>query len=588
MSEIRTKFIYIIFCLYFLIIVSRLFYLQVLINSDFKREIESQTERRVPIAAQRGEIFARDGYPLAQNKNGYVLNFDKNLEKDKKSLSPEQIKKLTEILTRDKQIFNEIKNPENIRERKNRVEKYIKDIFSNKKVKAGVIYKKLTEETKTTIEKLKIPELFFTTETLRNYTESSMSAHILGFLGRDEQDNLKGYFGLEGYYDLELKGIDGFKIYDRDPFGNPILLNLYEKKDAIDGRSLITSIDRGAQKIVEKWLLWGVKTYQAKAGSAILYNPYDGEILALANTPSFDPNKYYFFPDVAKKNISISDEYEPGSIMKPLIMSAALNEKLVTPDTRCPKCSGPREVSGYLVRTFDDQYSPGLTMKEVLQRSDNTGMTWVGELLGKKRILNYFKRLGFGQKTQVDLEGEANGFVKQEQDIYDIDQATMTFGQGISVTSLQMVKAYGALITGHTVKPHVVTVLSGDQRKDNIETIANENVYSKVVTQQITDILVSVTEKSPLHFAVDNFTPQLKRYHIAAKSGTAQIPIGGEYVKDKTVGTVIGFAPAYSPKFILFVKLDEAQANIWGANTAGPTFVNILKDLFLYYNIPPQ
>ncbi len=227
-------------------------------------------------------------------------------------------------------------------------------------------------------------------------------------------------------------------------------------------------------------------------------------------------------------------------------------------------------------------------MQEILERSDNTGMTFVGELLGKKKMLNYVKKLGIGKKTGVDLEGEANGYVKNENEIYDIDQATMTFGQGISLTSMQMIKAWGAIATGKTMKPHLAEFLLDKNKSYEVKNEIDENVYSASTVQTMKNVLTRVCENSPLHFSRDNFTPNLKKYKIAAKSGTAQIPLGGKYAENKTIGTAIGFAPADNPRFLLYVKLDEPAANIWGANTAGSVFFNILKDLFIYYNIPPQ
>lgn len=586
MSETRVKIVYLAFILYFCVLTYRLFSLQILNAGEYRQQIELQTEGKISISAKRGEIFSKDGYPLAQNQISYILNFDKNLNTHSDLTKTQKINALVDVLTSDNQVFQTVPADKQ-KERKNKVTSYINSILLNKKMKAGVIYKKLTEATKNKVEKIKIPELFITAESLRKYPESSMAAHLLGFLGRADDDSLKGYFGLEGYYDMELKGMDGYKTYKRDPLGRSILLEDYYTKDPLDGRSLKTALDRGAQIIIEKWLSWGVKQYHAKAGSVILYDPYRGEILALANTPSFNPNLYYLFSDDNERNLIISDEYETGSIMKPLVMAMAIQEKLINPETKCPKCAGPRAISGYLIKTFDDSYLSGLTMHEVLERSDNTGMTYVGELLGKKRLLNYFEKLGFGRKTGIDLEGEADGFIKNEKDIYDIDQATMTFGQGISVTSIQMVKAYGALVTGKTYKPHVVTAFVSNKSEDFVPPTVDENVYSREVLKTIAAMLVGVTEKSPLRFARDRF-PNLKNYKIAAKSGTAQIPLKGKYDENRTIGTVVGFAPAYSPKFILFVKLDEPQANIWGANTAGPTFFHMMNDLLLYYNIPPQ
>jgi cell division protein FtsI/penicillin-binding protein 2 len=590
MSTFRVRIIYFFCFAYFFILLSRLFFLQVIEGAEYQAKSEKQRQGQAEIPAERGLIFASDDYVLAQNQISYVLNFDKNLKGNIKfRVSKEKINQMTDFLISDKNIFSSetIVSSEKIAERKKTTVKYISNILNDDKRKAGVIYKKLSSETKNKIEKLNIDNLYFTSESLRRYPESSMSAHLIGFLGRDENDELKGYFGLEGYYDQELKGASGTKIYEKDPLGRPILLNLYEKQDAINGRSLQTSIDRSASRILDKWIEWGVKTYDAKSGTAILYDPFSGDVAALSIYPTYDPNNYYLSSDVSKRNIAISDVYEPGSIMKPLVISAALNEGLINSETKCPKCSGPREMSGYLIKTYDDTYKSNLTIKEVLERSDNTGMTYVGELLGKKMLLKYFSNLGFGQLSKIDLEGETSGFVKEAKDIYDIDQATMTFGQGISVNSIQMVKAWGSIVTGKTYRPKVVNAFISDNGKSVVAPIVEKQIFSNKVLNQIKDMLVGVTNNGELHFARDKI-PGLEKYQIAAKSGTAQIPVNGKYAKDITLGSVIGFAPAENPKYILFVKLDEAKVNQWGANTAGAVFFNIWNDLFQYYNIPPN
>lgn len=586
MKEKRAKLILICFLIYFFVIVFRIFSLQIIYGSDFEKKSISQREALTKIPASRGQIFASDGFPLAENQISYILNFDKNLNNNTK-ISTKIVNKISDILLSDTNIFVKTDDKNKIKERKTKVIKYISNILNNKNIKAGVVYKKLQEKTKIGIDKLNVPIFYFTTEELRRYPESSMSAHILGFLGRNEKDELTGYFGLEGFFNQELKGVDGFKIFEKDPLGAPILLKIYEKKNPINGRSLLTSIDRGANKILDKWVEWGVRTYSAKSGSALLYDPWTGEIIAASVFPGFDPNNYYLFDDFVKKNILISDEYEPGSIMKPLIMAAALNERLINAKTKCPVCSKPIEKSGFLIRTYDDTYIPNLQMDKVLERSDNTGMTYIGDLLGKKRLLSYLDKLGFGKITKVDLEGEVSGFIKKPENIYDIDLSTMTFGQGLTVTSVQMVKAWGSLVTGKTYEPHVTTAFLSDTNKNTIYPKVEKEIFTRNVIAEIKNMLINVTDNGELHFARDKI-PGLNKYRIASKSGTAQIAINGEYAKDITLGSTIGYAPADDPKFILLVKLDEAKANQWGANTAGAVFFNIWNELFQYYNIPPE
>lgn len=583
----KLRIIFLVFCLYFGLILVRLFKLQVIDFALYRVQAQFQRDFDVILPAKRGEIFAKDGFPLAQTAVGFVLNFDKNLNfswiKTKEKL-PELVK----ILLLDQNIFLPLSQKSQVAAREKKVNSYISSLLQNPKIKAGVIYKNLSEESFNKIEKLKIPGFYFSTENLRVYPEASMSAHLIGFLGRKKDDSLVGVGGLEGYFELELKGQEGLKIYEKDALGKPIMsAGIYEIAQPLNGRNLLTSIDRGAQKILEKWLAWGVEKFAAKTGTAILYDPYSGEIAALANFPNFNPNKYFLTPEKILRNLAIEEIYEPGSIMKPLVMAMALEEKKVTPSTPCPECYGPVELSGYVIKNFDDTYKPNLTMTEILERSDNTGMTFVSSLLGKKKMLEYFHKLGFGNKTNVDLMGEVTGYVKKENEIYDIDRATMAFGQGISVTSLQMIRAYGALVTGYLATPHCVTaIVDFNDGTNNLEFEKSKLVFSQRTREEIAQMLFSVTEISPLHFARDR-VPGLNQFKIAAKSGTAQIPLAGKYEENATVGSVIGFAPLAKPKYILLVKLDEPKSNPWGANTAGPIFFNIWQELFLYYGLVP-
>ena len=342
------------------------------------------------------------------------------------------------------------------------------------------------------------------------------------------------------------------------------------------------------QLIVEKHLLQGIATWKASGGTAIVMDPKNGNILAAASFPRYDPKNYYLYQQSLYKDPMVSQLYEPGSIMKPMLMAAAINEGRLTPETRCPVCAGPRVIGSYAVHTFDNHYRPNLTMTEVLINSDNTGMIFVGETLGFPKLYEYLKRFGFSQKTGVDLQGEQSEIFRPIDKWYPIDRATVTFGQGIAVNSLQMIRGMAVIANGgRLVVPRVVKAIvdSAGQTKETKVKQAPQ-VISAQAAKIVTEMLVRVTAESELRWPRDKM-PSIKKYRIAAKSGTAQIPIAGHYDEGRTTGSVLGFGPADNPRFVLLVKLDSPLVRQWGSDTAGPIFFSIMQDLLNYYNINP-
>ena len=222
-----------------------------------------------------------------------------------------------------------------------------------------------------------------------------MAAHLVGFVGKNEDGQDQGYLGLEGYYNRQLKGKSGKLYIVKDALGNPIVTDVREEKK-VDGRTLLTSIDRTVQYIADEALKKGVEKYEAEGGSIVIIDPVTGRVLAMSSVPKFDPQKYYEFDGDSYQNPIISDLYEPGSTFKVLVMAAALNEGLVRADTRCDICSGPVQMSGFTIKTWNDKYNPNSTMTEVIQNSDNTGMVFVGQKLGINKMHYYLEEYGFG------------------------------------------------------------------------------------------------------------------------------------------------------------------------------------------------
>lgn len=445
------------------------------------------------------------------------------------------------------------------------------------RVKSGV-----SKDKKDEISKLHINGIGFQEEQYRAYPEASLSAHLLGFVGKNKSGEDIGYFGIEGYYEKELTGLAGMMKSERDLLGRPIFIGTQEKVDPQNGGDLILTIDSAVQTLVKKKLLKGLETYEAKEGCVIVADPNTMKIMSMVCLPDFDPDQYYLFSEDLFKNAAISNLYEPGSTFKPLVVAVAIEEKAIKPDDFMQE-DGPITIGEYTIRTWNDKYEGKISMTRVLEKSSNVGMVYIGSKLGNDKLYQYLKKYRFGKETGIDLQGETSGYLKDQKDWYPIDYSTVSFGQGIAVTPIQMIRAFTALINGgNLLKPYVVdkVVTNNNERKQEATVVSK--VISDRTSQIIKKMLVSTVENGELKW--------LKPigYKIGGKTGTAQIPIKGHYDESKTIASFIGFAPADKPKFIALVIVREPKASQWGSETAAPIFFDIAKELLLYYNIAPD
>ncbi|MCL5010525.1 MAG: penicillin-binding protein 2 [Patescibacteria group bacterium] len=543
----------------FFVVIARLFYWQIVKADELSMLGKSQYGQIVTLLSQRGEIQTSDGFPIVANKLSYLVFADpKEIEdKNKKKV----IKDLSSILG---------------------VGSATVSADLNKNLLWVAVKQKADIDKKREIENLKIPGIGFEKQYTRFYPEASMAASLIGFVGKDSNGRDKGYFGLEGYYDRLLRGEPGTTVEIHDAFGRPILARA-SNSERVNGASLKLSIDRAVQFMVEKRLKEGVKKYGAVSGMVGIMNPATGAILAMANYPSFDPRSYQNYAGSLYKNPFISDVYEPGSTFKPIVMAGALDLHLIKPDTECPICGGPVSVGGYKIHTWNDKYFKNTTMIKVMQHSDNTGMVYVAQTLGVERMIRQLSRFGIGDTTGIDLQGEISVPLKPKNLWYPVDLATTGFGQGISVTPIELLDAVAALANGgKRMEPHVVseiTTASGNIVK--IQPKVLDRPVSKETAKVMTEILVNTADKGESKWT------RIKGYRIAGKTGTASIPIAGHYDPTKTIASFIGYAPADNPKFAMLVILDKPSAAIYGSETAAPIFYDIARDLFIYYHIAP-
>ncbi|MDO8429365.1 MAG: penicillin-binding protein 2 [Candidatus Daviesbacteria bacterium] len=569
----RTQILRFFYFVALLLITVRLFYWQVIKGEELQVMAENQHQKTSTLQAQRGSIYFSDGSILTTNKPTYILFGMPKVIKDPDFVA----EKLTKILY-DTPGIN-LKGEELV--------SYLQSTKKIKEVLSQDLYwvqieKNISLDKKLAIEKEGLPGIGFENLVSRFYPEASSGAHLLGFVGSDSGGRPTGYFGVEGFYNGELKGSSGLITEEKDARGLPILSGKFFKREATPGHDLILNIDRTVQYIAEKKLKAGILKYGAKAGSIIILEPKTGKILALASYPNYDPGSFSSFPGDLYKNPVVADSYEPGSTFKVLVLAAALEEKLVESDTKCDICSGPVQVSGHTIRTWNSKYRPEATMTDVIVHSDNTGMVFISRKLGLDNMYRYIQDFGFGSLTQVDLQDETTPEIRNIDDWREIDLATSSFGQGIAVTSIQMVRAVAAIANGGSLmEPQIVKAVKTKDKMVEIKPKVTRQILSPETTKKVTQIMVEAVEKGESRV----FAP--KGFKIAGKTGTAQIPVAGHYDPDKTIASFVGFAPADDPKFVMLVRYTEPSSSIFGSETAAPTFFEVAKELFTYFRITP-
>lgn len=560
-------------------IVLRLAYWQLVKGPELSVQAREQYTSQQILYPKRGEIITADGFPLVVNKPVYSLTaYTPNL-KEKPNRIIESVLPLIEIKIKDPAIATDpAKSEAFITESKNKLQSSMFDNLTNKNY--SILARNLSVEEKRSLENLQYDGLSFEESYIRGYPESSMSAHLVGFVGRNDLGDPTGYFGLEGFYNRELAGKAGIEKQEKDAIGNPLIIGNYRQLGARDGRTLQLNLNRSVQYIVESELKKGLERYGAVSGEILVMDPTTGGILAMASLPTYDPTKFHLFDTSLYKNPSVANAYEPGSTFKVLVMAAALNENVVKTTDKCDICAGPLPIDKYLIKTWNNEYHPDSTPAEIIANSDNIGMVWAQRRLGGEKMLEYLKNFGFGDKTGIDLQEEIAPSLRNRWG--EIDYATSSFGQGIAVTSIEMLRAVGAIANGgKLMEPHVVKAVIG-QDTTPIEPKMVRQVITPETAKQMTEIMIGSAEHGDAKWT------RLPEYTVAGKTGTAQIPVAGHYDAEKTIASFVGFAPSYNPRFVMLVKLREPQTSQWGSETAAPLWFTVARKLLVHYNIPPD
>ncbi len=539
MKKRRVNLIFIAVILFGAAIIGRLVYIQIVQEELYKALAQGQQKDPQLIKGERGEIFFNGGEILAKNIKGkYVF------------ASPQEIKEKEKTARTLSQIFN---LDEGLI-----LEKLKKDSLFEK------IKNKITEEEEQALKEINLTGVYSREAVFREYPQGTMASQTVGFFGGGE----KGQYGIEGHYDDVLQGEEGVQEFDK-------------------GSDIFLTIDYNIQFIAEKLLESAKENLNIKGGQIIVLDPNSGKILALANFPNFDPNNYSEVDFELFQNSAVQKLFEPGSAFKPITMAAALDQEKVTPqstyiDTGKVKI-GEHTIDNYNERVFGKQ-----TMTEVLEKSINTGAVFVERQLGHELFLEYIDLFGFFEPTGIDLQGEEFSENREFKKGYEINFATASYGQGIEMTPIQLVRAFCAIANGgKLVRPYIVEkiVENGTIIETQAE-ISSEQVISQKTASQLTAMLISVVENG---FAKAAKVPD---YYIAGKTGTAQIPwstldIDKRGYSQETWQSFIGFAPAFSPRFLILIKLDNPGAKT-AEYSAVPIFKELAKYIIDYLEIPPD
>lgn len=540
------------------VIVGRLVYYQVLKHEELRDEVDKQRTWEKEQPPRRGYVADVNGHILALD----VIEWDISVSPPLVFNRAELADRLSELLGLPQAEVSATLTAE---------EPWLQ-------LATGVDY-----EVGEVIASLQAEGITCTPRPRRFYPEGNLIAHVLGIVNSTGT----GFYGVEGYYNQLLKGNNGRRRVEQNPTGKELPIPPLGEIPSQAGTSLVLTLDRNVQYIAEQELQRALETYDAESGTVVIMEPQTGAILAAVSYPAYDPNDFAHADPQLLSDPVVSKMWEPGSIFKIITWAAGLDSGTVSPGTTFYD-EGALEVGGRVIRNWDRQGHGLVTMTDGLVQSLNTVAAFTSTSMGKESFYTYLRRFGFGTLTDVDLDSEGPGMMKQPGDPnwFPSELGTNSFGQGIAVTPMQMIVAVSAVANqGTLMKPHIVSEYVAKEEAGSrmvpVEPMIVRRAISQEAAETLTGLLVEVIEEGAVK-------AQVQGYRIAGKTGTAQIPTPYGYDPDGTIASFVGYAPADDPQFIVLVKLDRPTASPWGSQTAAPTFKAIAERLFAYMQIPPD
>ncbi len=551
----RLTFIFIFTSLFFVFLAGRLAWVQFVHGEELQKKALEVRMRDVPVEAKRGSIMDRNGNELVIS-----ISVDSIYATPGQVKNPEETaQKLAAILDMDANILYE---------------------RLTKKSSFEWIKRKVDHETAEKVRSLELPGIGFVEESKRHYLDPELAPHLLGFAGIDNQ----GLTGIERSYDKELRGQPGRIVIEHDAAGRKIPEALHQYIPATPGYDLVLTLDKTIQYFVERELDNAVAMYNPKFALAIVMDPETGGILAMGSRPTFNPNNWMNEPkEVWDKNPAIWYNYEPGSTFKIITAAAALEENLVKPEDRFFD-PGHIKVADRNIRCWKAGGHGSQTFVEVVQNSCNPGFIQVGLETGIERFYKYLRAFGFGVQTGINLPGEASGIVIPQERATNLNLATMSIGQSIAVTPIQLVSAVAAVANdGKLMKPQLVKeIRDGGKTIARVEPEEVRRVISEDTARQLRDLLEEVVANGTGRNAF------VEGYRVGGKTGTAQVVSeSGGYASGRYVASFAGFAPVDDPKVVILVVIAEPQGGIYyGGQVAAPVFQAIARDTLRYLRLP--
>ncbi len=556
--HIRMKIMLLLITLVFIIIIFRVFYIQVFDYKKLNNYASNLWSRNLPIKADRGLIYDRNGIVLADNVTTTSLVVIPNQIKNKE----ETATKLSEILNVDYDTMY----------------KHVSKRTSIERVHPEG--RRLSYEIADKIKDLKLDGVYLVKESQRSYPYDTYMAHTLGFVGVDNQ----GLSGIELTYDNYLTGQDGAIKYYSDAKGNKLKLNeVYQQPQ--DGMNITLTINNEIQASLERELNNAVTKFDPDRAIGLVMDPNSGEILAISARPNFSPSSYQKYSiEEINRNLPIWATYEPGSTFKIITLAAALEGKKVDLDKDTFVDTGSVKVENSTLHCWKHGGHGHETFLQVVENSCNPGFVELGQRLGKNTLFSYINKFGFGKKTGVDLNGEASGIIFNLNKVGPVELATTAFGQGVSVTPIQQVTAVSAAINGGTLyKPYIVKSIN----EPETNTIIKENkkqavgkVISEDTSKEVRRALESVVANG------SGRTSYIDGYRVGGKTGTAQKVSNGKYLANNYILSFIGFLPADDPKVVVYIAIDNPKGTVqYGGTTVGPISKAVLQDCIKALNI---
>lgn len=558
----RIRIVLLVIVFVFIVIIAKVFYIQVFEYNKLNTLANNLWSRNLPIEADRGRIYTVDGELIAGNLTTTSLVFVPNQIENKDLVA----EKISEILEVDKSVIEEHLYKKSMMER------------------VHPEGRRLSYDIADQIEALNFEGVYLLKESKRYYPHDEMLSHVLGYVGIDNQ----GLSGLELQYDGILTGESGSIQYFSDAKGNTLeRSSVYVEPE--DGLDIYLTVNYDIQASIERELDNVVEKYNPDGAWAIAIDPDTGEILGMSSRPDFDSNNYQDYDtETINRNMAIWASYEPGSTFKILTLSAAINEGVVDLEHDMFYDGGSVNVDGARIKCWKSGGHGSQTFLEVVQNSCNPGFVELGNRLGKETLFDYIYAFGYGQKTGIDLNGEATGILFSLDRVGPVELATTAFGQGVSVTALQQVVAVSAAINGGTLyQPYIVKRIveheTGQIIQENEPTIVKENIVSEDTSLQVRMALESVVSLGTGRNAY------IDGYRVGGKTGTAQKVSNGVYMTGNYIVSFIGFLPANDPEIVVYLAIDNPKGiTQYGGTVSAPIVKNIMEDAIVALDIEKQ